>query len=110
MSEASLTSTPPFAQQAYGGDIDTIDTILDQGVPHRKKDKFGLVGIKDVGDPATMLRPSCLFFPSLTPSTPNTHTHRPQRPEDWAHFMGHGEAEAFLEEFKPTMDLDRYAA
>ena len=99
MSEASLTSTPPFAQQAYGGDIDTIDTILDQGVPHRKKDKFGLVGIKDVGDPA-----------SLTPSTPNTHTHRPQRPEDWAHFMGHGEAEAFLEEFKPTMDLDRYAA
>mmetsp|Transcript_89520 Transcript_89520/g.255681 ORF Transcript_89520/g.255681 Transcript_89520/m.255681 type:complete len:146 (-) Transcript_89520:408-845(-) len=32
------------------------------------------------------------------------------RPEDWAHFMGHGEAEAFLEEFKPTMDLDRYAA
>mmetsp|Transcript_89527 Transcript_89527/g.255715 ORF Transcript_89527/g.255715 Transcript_89527/m.255715 type:complete len:159 (-) Transcript_89527:446-922(-) len=72
-------NSPPPAScrrhtKAYGGDIDTIDTILDQGVPHRKKDKFGL------------------------------------RPEDWAHFMGHGEAEAFLEEFKPTMDLDRYAA
>ena len=30
------------------------------------------------------------------------------RPVDWAHYMGHGEAEAFLEDYRPTMDLDRY--
>ena len=29
-------------------------------------------------------------------------------PVDWAHYMGHGEAEAFLEDYRPTMDLDRY--
>jgi hypothetical protein len=65
-------NSPPPAScrrhtKAYGGDIDTIDTILDQGVPHRKKDKVrGFASDFAITPPQRADRPPVVCF-QLTP-------------------------------------------
>jgi len=102
-----VTGMTPLMLACKLGHVSVCEMLIEMGANCEKKDKSGWTPLHYAaygGDIDTI-------DTILDQGVPHRKKDKfGLRPEDWAHFMGHGEAEAFLEEFKPTMDLDRYAA
>lgn len=100
------TGMTPLMLASKLGHVSVVEMLIEMGANCEKKDKSGWTPLHYAaygGDIDTI-------DTILDQGVPHRKKDKfGLTPQDWAHFMHHGEAEAFLEEFKPTMDLDRYA-